>query len=201
MKVGSVFRRWIAKYGSGEEEVNVTQMHVLWRLMGGGGGGWMDKASWFGEPSGSFIKLNLLSFRILAQVEVMASRLCGISIKSFDFTLCPILGLSPVTQHHNHAMASVQIWALVWRNPKKTQWSATNCSRSECSFSQDMGRDPNYLYQPPYSLHVQEMRVSGQSSWGTLEVLTRNASVVACDAMCTSGNYEVTFSSLCWRCV
>ena len=28
MKVGSVFRRRMAEYGSGEEEVNVTQMHV-----------------------------------------------------------------------------------------------------------------------------------------------------------------------------
>ena len=47
MKVGSVFRRWMAKYGSGEEEVNVTQMHVLWILMGvgGGGGGWVGGQS------------------------------------------------------------------------------------------------------------------------------------------------------------
>ena len=36
--------------------------------------------------SGSIVKLDLLSFRILAQVEVMASRLCGVSILSFDFT-------------------------------------------------------------------------------------------------------------------
>ena len=43
-----------------------------------------------GKPSGSIIKLNLLFFRILVQVEVMASRVCGISINSFDFTLCPV---------------------------------------------------------------------------------------------------------------
>ena len=61
--------------------------------------------------------------------------------------------------------------ALVGRNPKKTQWSATqadHCSRSEWSFSQDMGRDSNGLYQPPYSLHVQEMCV-----WTTLMGDTR----------------------------
>ena len=40
----------------------------------------MSKASLFGEPLGSIIKLDLLSFRTLAQVEVMASRLCCISI-------------------------------------------------------------------------------------------------------------------------
>ena len=57
----------------------------------------MGKASWFGEPSGSIIKVDLLSFRILTQVEVMASRLCGISIKSFDFTLCPILVVTSIT--------------------------------------------------------------------------------------------------------
>ena len=49
----------------------------------------VGKLSWFGEPSESIIKLDLLSFRILAQVEVMASRLCGILIKSFDFIFWP----------------------------------------------------------------------------------------------------------------
>ena len=38
------------------------------------------------------------SFRILALVEVMAPWFCDISIKSFDFTLCPIFG------HHQHHM-------------------------------------------------------------------------------------------------
>ena len=89
----------------------------------------MGKASWLGEPSGLIIKLDLLSFRILAQVEVMASRLCGISIKFFHFTLCPILavtsityssrtkpaptcqshqGLSPAAQHQTHVIACPQ---------------------------------------------------------------------------------------------
>ena len=82
------------------------------------------------------------------------------------------------------------------RNPKKTQGSVTkanNCSQSECSFSQDMGRDSNGLYQPPYSLHVQEMYVFGQHSWGTHEVLIYNAPNDACDAIFISVKYEETF--------
>ena len=90
MKVDSVFRRWLVEYGSGED-VNVTQICDGERLMG------LAKASSFGEPSRSIIKLDLLSFRILAQVEVMASRLWGISIKSFDFTFCPILDVTSIT--------------------------------------------------------------------------------------------------------
>ena len=58
-------------------------VHVWCRETNGVG-----KASWFGEPLGSVIKLDLSSFRILSQVKVMASQLCSISIKSFDFTLC-----------------------------------------------------------------------------------------------------------------
>ena len=46
MKVGSVLRRRMAENGSGEEEVNVTQMHVWWRETHR-----VSKASWFGEPS------------------------------------------------------------------------------------------------------------------------------------------------------
>ena len=47
-----------------------------------------------------------------------------------------------------------------------------------------MDRDSSGLYQPPYSLHVQEMRVCGQHSWGggggggeraAHKALTRNA--------------------------
>ena len=57
-----------------------------------------------------------------------------------------------------------------------------------------MGRDSNNLYQPPYSLHVQDMRVCGQRSWETHEVLTRNTPTDACDATCTSGNYEETLT-------
>ena len=64
----------------------------------------MERDSWggqsimvLGEPSGSVIKLDLLSFRILTQVEVMASRLCSISIKSFDFILCSILASTSIT--------------------------------------------------------------------------------------------------------
>ena len=90
MKVDSVFRQWLVEYGS-DEDVNVTQICDGERLMG-----WA-KASWFGEPSGWIIKLDLLSFRILAQVEAMASWLCGISVKSFDFTLCPILDVTSIT--------------------------------------------------------------------------------------------------------
>ena len=88
------------------------------------------------------------------------------------------------------------IRVLVGRNPKKTQLNVTkadNLSRSEYSFSQNMGRDSNGLYQPPYSL--QDMRVCSQRSWGTYEVLIRNTPTDACDAICTSGNYEETFSS------
>ena len=53
-----------------------------------------------------------------------------------------------------------------------------------------MGRDSNGLYQPPYSLHVQEMHVCGPDSRGSHEVLTCNAPTDACDATCISGNYE-----------
>ena len=55
------------------------------------------------------------------------------------------------------------------RKPKKTKLTETkadNCSRSESNFSHDMDRDSDGLYQLPYSLHVQEMRVCGQRSWG-----------------------------------
>ena len=131
----------------------------------------------------SVIKLDLLSFRILTQVEVMASRLCSISIKSFDFILCSILASTSITGSSRtrpeppwtfsssttsescHDLPSVWIWiqqSTCKTNPKKTQWSVTktaNCSRSECSLSQEMGRDSNGLYQLPYSPHVQEMRV------------------------------------------
>ena len=92
LKVGSVFRRRMAEYRSGKKVVNVTQMNVSWRETRGVG-----KASLFEEPSDSIIKLDLLSFRILAQVEVMASRFYGISFKSFDFTLCPILAVTSIT--------------------------------------------------------------------------------------------------------
>ena len=101
----------------------------------------MSKASWFGEPSRLIIKLDLLSFRILAQVEVMVSRLCGISNKSFDFTLCPIVAVTSITcsirtmpaptlglpfaaQHQNHACPQSGFEsnrALVGRTRKKTQ--------------------------------------------------------------------------------
>ena len=68
--------------------------------------------------------------------------------------------------------------------------------RYECSFSQDMGSDCNGLHQPSYSLHVQEIRDCDQDSWGTHEVFTHNAPNNACDAICTCGNYDETFSSL-----
>ena len=53
------------------------------------------------------------------------------------------------------------------------------------------------FYPPPYLLHVLEMRVCGQRLWETHEVLTphevltHKASTDACDATCTSRNYEV----------
>ena len=47
-----------------------------------------------------------------------------------------------------------------------------------------MGRDSNDLYQPPYSLDVQERRV-----WGTHEVLNRNAPTDACYAICSLKMY------------
>ena len=53
------------------------------------------------------------------------------------------------------------------RNSRKTQWSVTkadNCTRSECSYSQDICRDSKGLSKPPYSIHVQEKRVCGQCS-------------------------------------
>ena len=55
----------------------------------------MGKTSWFGEPSGSILKLVLLSFIIYAQV--VASQLYGITVKSFHFTLCPILAVTSFT--------------------------------------------------------------------------------------------------------
>ena len=61
--------------------------------------------SWVGEPSESIIKLDLLSFRILSQVEVMTSRLCGILIKSFDFILCPIFAVTSITFQQDNAGA------------------------------------------------------------------------------------------------
>ena len=108
--------------------------------------------------------------------------------------------LSPAAQHPNHAMACSQSGfesnrSLVGRNPKKTQWSATKADNwIWAAFS-------NGLYQPPYSHHVQEMRVSGHCSWGTYEALTRNASADAWNAICISGNCEEILSSLWWRCV
>ena len=220
IKVSSLFRWQMAEYWSGVEGVNVMQMHVWWRETCGVG-----KASWFGEPSGSVIKPDLLSLRILAQVEVKASRLCSISVKSFNFTLCPISAVTSIacssrtvptptlpeppgtfssstTSESSHDLSSVRICiqqSNCGTKSPKTQWSAPKvdyCSRSECSCSQDMDRDSNGRYQPPYSLHVQEMRVCGQCSWGTHNVLTRKAPSDACDAICPSGNYEETFSSL-----
>ena len=86
---------------------------------------------------------------------------------------------------------------LVGRSATK----ADNCSRSElCTFSQNMGHDSYDLYQSPYSLHVQEMRVRVLRSWDTHEVLTRNTPTDACDAICTSGTYEETISSLFLLC-
>ena len=41
MKVGSVNRRRIAKYGSGKEALNITQIHVWWRETHG-----VSKPSW-----------------------------------------------------------------------------------------------------------------------------------------------------------
>ena len=81
---------------------------------------------------------------------------------------------------------TVHLWDEIQRKFIATK--ADNCSRSECSFSQDVGRDCCGLYQPSYSPHVQEMRVCGQRSWGTHAVLTRNAPSDVCDYMCTSGN-------------
>ena len=59
----------------GRRKVNITQMHVRENYGVG-------KASWFGAPLRSIIKLDPLSFRIFAQ----ASQLCSISIKSFEVT-------------------------------------------------------------------------------------------------------------------
>ena len=83
----------------------------------------MGKASWFGEPSES-IKAGPVIFQILAQVEVMASRLCGISIKSFDVTLCAILAVTSITCSSmtrkegnvlfNDALNTI-IFTVIWR--------------------------------------------------------------------------------------
>ena len=172
----------------------------------------MGKASWFEEPSGSVINLDPL----FVQVEVMASRLCGILIKSFDITLCPNLALTSITfsslpvtaptlpeppgtssgNTQNHNMACPQFGFesnIARRNPKKPQLSATkadNCSRSDYLFSK-YGRDSSDFYQPPYSLHVQ--REGGGDGH---KVLTRNALTDGCDAICTSWNYEDTFPCL-----
>ena len=79
----------------------------VWRRRGDGETHGVGKASWFWETSGSIIKLDLLSFIILAQVEVTASRLCDISIKSFDFTLFPILAVTSITCSRRTMLAPI----------------------------------------------------------------------------------------------
>ena len=67
-------------------------------------------------------------------------------------------------QDNAHAHTAWANRILVGRNPQKTQSSATkadNCSRVECRFSQNMGRDSNGHYQPPYSLPLRILCVCG----------------------------------------
>ena len=63
----------------------------------------MGRDSWDGQgimvwgAIGISNKAGSVIFQILAQVEVMASRLWGISINSFDVILCPILAVTSIT--------------------------------------------------------------------------------------------------------
>ena len=148
---------------------------------------------------------------ILAQVDVMASLFCFIPIKSFDFTLCPILAVIRITFQQGTARAHTEhlrdflqqhnIRIMPWPafrpdlNPIEHMWDeiqrkvydvrprSITAADLTVVFFQDMGRDSNDLYEPPYSLHVQEMCVCGQRSWGTCEVLTRNDSTDVCGAV------------------
>ena len=78
--------RWMAEYESGEKELRVTQIHVWRRETFGGGQSIMVWGA---------IGINHKAGLVISQN--MASRHCGISIKSFDFILYPILTVTRCT--------------------------------------------------------------------------------------------------------
>ena len=130
MKVGSVFRRRMAEYGSGEEEVKVMQMHYGDRPMGG-----QNIIGW-----GTIGIINKAGHVIV--LNIGPGRGNDVTIKFFEFTLYPILavisitcssrikpartqsqqGFSPAAKHQNHVTACTQSGfesnrAHVGRNP------------------------------------------------------------------------------------
>ena len=109
-----IYRRRMAEYWAGKEGERFADACVMKQTHGVG------KSSWFGEPSGSVIKLDLLSFRILAQVEVMVSQLCGISINARAHTARAIgeflqqhIRISPVLNPIEH------LWDEIKENSTK----------------------------------------------------------------------------------
>ena len=165
----------------------------------------MGIASWCGEPSGSIIKLDLLSLKILAQVEIMASRLCGIS-SSPTISHCALLwpspashvpagqcprphsqshqGVSAAAQHQNRAMTCPRpdLWDEIQRKLNEVRPKPITAADLSVAFLRIWTAIPMaFINRLIHSMYRRCLSVV--NAHGGHEVLTRNVPTDVCDAV------------------